>query len=503
MKKLLLIIGICLPMMIYAQNNTAKINLDEGLIVRYLFDGNANAEGSVKSLNSTTKADIIQYGEDRLKNAKSTLNALVPIELPINISPKKYPVLTIAFWMKQSAKSKTAYIFSSGTPQIKSSDLYTSTFRSFALCGNTPSVFYTAPNGYPETMEFSSLSSMKWIPVVIIYNQRDSVIKACVDGELKTVKGTNKESLPTVLLGSLKDKKDVFRGYIDDFSIYNRELNNAEIEAFTGKKITDADESDRIKMEYALLFKAILPIWMITLSIIMLLAMLVQRIMMIPITVGKNGGNSNNNKEARNLVVDAWKSLTYVSEKESWKISSYKQARTAMGKLRKVASLKPTEQQTHDDVESISKFVHSVAKRSFGGSKTLIICALLLFVAFSLFSEFGGDMPFWNKIAEFKIFWLSILFYTLSCFAPMYLLDRRMFMLSNPYKLEGFYGGLLGVILSTNLSHHPDYESSDRGIETSGWFIKLIIAIILLFILVATMPLWGTVNFFRNFVIYR
>jgi len=215
--------------------------LDSGLIANYPFNGNANDESIFKSIGTVNGATLTK---DRFGNVNSaySFNGIsnyisIPPSNLINLNTYSYSV-----WVKPTA-TPTNYgniIFEiGGATNINSGDGFgqgisfetdQTFFGGSYNIGSNPIQSYVRPN--PSTLN-------NWYHIVSIRN--DSIMKLYINGNLIKKTSTALTNGEPANYGNVNQKNAIiggrcflnptyfFTGVIDDFRIYNRELNPTEI----------------------------------------------------------------------------------------------------------------------------------------------------------------------------------------------------------------------------------------------------------------------------------
>ena len=242
-KKLIGIISFSLFVGIGCKKSTTSnnINLNQGLVAYYPFNGNANDESGNK-LNGVI-SNSVTFSSDAAGKPKSAVTfdgvsgfILVSDSLGL-LSPDIVSVsfLTNISNINQRAAFVNSVNFSDASGSSYSLGISVPNLARFQYGALGPSTG-CAPTTYDQSTIIDNgyvISSNKWYSVVAVFS--DSVQKFYINGSLRTAatrnyKRLNKCSGTSLVLGGWWQNDIVsLNGSLDEVRIYNRELNQDEI----------------------------------------------------------------------------------------------------------------------------------------------------------------------------------------------------------------------------------------------------------------------------------
>lgn len=234
MKKFLFaVLLISISLSSFAQNS-----LDSGLVAFLPFNGNANDESGNNNNGTVNGAQLTQ---DRfgINNRAYQFNGLSDF-ISIADNPNLFSdELTISWWYKLTETPGSAWVV---IGWVDGGHRYQQFFSGGALSYlngynlNQPGLFFNPIYGLSELNV--------WKNVVVTYkklSETTSTTSIYVDGELKQTDNHNlaMDYVPGINFFIGKNHNgNFFKGYLDDFRIYNRVLNNTEILALYNDSTT-------------------------------------------------------------------------------------------------------------------------------------------------------------------------------------------------------------------------------------------------------------------------
>lgn len=200
----------------------AQVDLKEGLVAHYPFNGNANDESGNGNHGQVVKAKLT---DDRLGNPNSAylLNGVSDyIRVPHSESIDLTKDFTISIWFKAYNLSKDP-----GGHQI-------TLFRKGMVGRETSySLMFDVKNNIPKGI-VTKLNVKKWYNIVVIRNSSENYSAMYINGKLVKSGGAGKlksNSLPlgigaSLYIGGAEDK---FKGVIDEIKIFKGVINECQI----------------------------------------------------------------------------------------------------------------------------------------------------------------------------------------------------------------------------------------------------------------------------------
>jgi len=232
-----------LIILIFTQTSHAQINLEDGLLAHYPFNGNAddnsgnNNHGSGSNVSLTT---------DRFENPDSAFefngtNSVISVPNSDSLSSPTTE-LTLVAWI--NAPSWSLVGSTTWAPVLMKSNVSTNAFQYRMSVGSNG--MGTAINNWNNSAGSSApISFNQWYLLVTTF--KDDTLNGYLNGLLidsKPLTGPiNLDTRPLEIGHDVPGAIEVFNGKIDDVRIYNRALNKHEIwELFNPNDIIFADE---------------------------------------------------------------------------------------------------------------------------------------------------------------------------------------------------------------------------------------------------------------------
>jgi len=220
----------------------AQVDLTNGLVAWYPFNGNANDESPFGNHGTVNGASLIEDRFGNVDKAYSFDGGNDYIQLPSKYGG--YSAFTACVWFKSTGQGD----ISDGWERIFSNfDGYTN--QSFDFKYNYTSQFITShiefdyhDNSFAILSQANSTQINKWHFMCLTYE--NGVVKLFLDNLLVSTvnkSGTLNVSQFNARFGCREDRlQGFFKGVIDDMRIYNRALNETEIQAlYTGTSCSD------------------------------------------------------------------------------------------------------------------------------------------------------------------------------------------------------------------------------------------------------------------------
>ena len=237
----------------------AQVNLEEGLIAYYPFNGNADDESGNEYHGTTYNLTLVDDKDSNENKAYyfSSDNSVIKIPdvADLRLAATDYSIST---WVNVEAFSNpiSSTILSKRT--LGSNNGYL-----FDIVGNNH------PQGYVEgDIKFIVsqnidlvvnanyfLQKEQWVHLLLVYCFDTQRLSIFVDGELKNenlLNSPNGNAIGELWIGRdpINDSSDLaFQGSMDELRIYNRKLNNNEIQALNNQIFTSTELTELSKIK--------------------------------------------------------------------------------------------------------------------------------------------------------------------------------------------------------------------------------------------------------------
>lgn len=208
------------------------------------------------------------------------------------------------------------------------------------------------------------------------------------------------------------------------------------------------------------------------------------------------------NEKASELLLDAYNAWTEIDTQDGGSIKipyCRKDVVRSYAAAEEIIKLAPTDPELIDAFNDFTHDLNESMKRSFDGSKMFIIVSLIIGLVMSLLS---GAWPFMGMIA------VSSVIYWLSSQTPLWMEVRKEVKGKGgkPSFMTRLFGGLLGAAATATtykvVTEYSDGSTEERT-DNSNFWLGLIFAIIVMFIMAVFMFFVAAINYLRNYIIYR
>ncbi len=216
--------------------DTSQLNVSQGLIAYYPFNGNAN-DNSGNNNNGTVqnaKLTVDRFGN--LNNAYSFDGFSSYITIPSNSQLNLIDNFSISSWFKMKAYATTynaSMIISKHDGDVGNDGFIYGILNPYH---NNNQILIFGANGsvYPNPLTY--VTTDKWYNYVVTYDKVNGLLNYYLNGVLASSQNSTINMLPNnldVTIGYQKSTYgtylDYFTGKIDDIRIYNRVLSNIEV----------------------------------------------------------------------------------------------------------------------------------------------------------------------------------------------------------------------------------------------------------------------------------
>jgi len=228
MKKIALIIALIAISFINAFSQS--VDLKNGLVAHYPFNGNANDE-SGNGNNGNVKGVTLTSDRNGKSNSAYYFNGY---DNYITASFQNVYSIAISFWFRAPIQSNDYSVFVDCNRLSLYCQILGPTYKS---TGNYGKLFFLANK--KNMYSYSTYNDDKWYHMYIDYDNNTGQQKMYINGLLINKNSiSNSINLNKIYIGRQEDylASTFFKGYIDDIYIFNRSLNENEIQAlYTGQ----------------------------------------------------------------------------------------------------------------------------------------------------------------------------------------------------------------------------------------------------------------------------
>lgn len=203
-----------------------------------------------------------------------------------------------------------------------------------------------------------------------------------------------------------------------------------------------------------------------------------------------------------NDLFDHWTTVSDAGEEELKAPTKRKHIDRALIELDKVKDIASTDPDVIDRMNELGGVVNVNSKRSFSGSKALIVVSLVLTIIMIYFLK-SDHNSYFGVIMKTWWLWGSLIFYIVASYAPQFLIDKRLRTLGSSNFSSGLVGFFAGMFFAaptfSTLTRYTDGTSSR---STDFNFFGLLIMLIGLMLIGMFIIVFGLLNYIRNFVLY-
>jgi len=225
-------------------NLNSQVDLEDGLVAFYPFNGNSTDESSKNNNGNIVGATLVN---DRFNNDDSAYNFDGNDYIIVNDSPSLRPInFSISLWCKFDNISGLQLMIDKhlGADELDSYEIW---FQSNDVWGTISN--FSGFDNFVDTPLNPTLD--EWYHIVYIYDDENNTQALYVDSVLGSTENANKSisyDNEPLLIGASNDQqvpKFFFKGDLDDIRIYNRVINEDEITALYNETLsTDEFETN-------------------------------------------------------------------------------------------------------------------------------------------------------------------------------------------------------------------------------------------------------------------
>lgn len=195
-------------------------------------------------------------------------------------------------------------------------------------------------------------------------------------------------------------------------------------------------------------------------------------------------------------ITDNWTCIGTRDGEDQFTPTTKPQVDSAYNLLDQTIALCPTDADIVARINEVGEYVNDRSKRSFDGSKIMLVVAGL-FTAFFTYLVGWGATPF---------FLLSMGLYYLASLCPNYLIDKKQLKGRQRKTSNYIFGAIFGFMASAQtvrtVTTYSD-GSKDVDDDHSQHIIFTILGTVALLIMVYFLAVWGAINYLRNYVFYK
>lgn len=206
-----------------------------GLIGFYPFNGNVIDSCQIQKKGKILNAKL---SKDRKRKAggawEFNSSKMSYIDLPIDISTEKYPILTIVVWLKP-------YVSSSYKPIITAGNYKKD--RALFMITQDYIWHWAVQCGKDNELVGPPVIANNWTFIAIMYDQKNQEAKVIINDKLFSSRAKTGPGGKNVIIGQ-------FDGAIDEIKFFNRFLTLNELETLYGNKINANDDQLKVIERY-------------------------------------------------------------------------------------------------------------------------------------------------------------------------------------------------------------------------------------------------------------
>ncbi len=201
-------------------------------------------------------------------------------------------------------------------------------------------------------------------------------------------------------------------------------------------------------------------------------------------------------------IFDHWTDISEPDDEELKAPTRKVHIEKSLEQLETVKDLLPTDDFVVKRLNEMGEVVNLNSKRSFSGSKSLIIVSLILTV-FMYYSSKTDNSSFLGEMLRLWWLWGSIIFYIVASYAPQFLIDKRLRRLGSSNFSSGLVGFFTGMFIGApTFSYITKYSDGSSSRSTTFNLIGLFLMLVGLMLLGMFIIFFGLLNYLRNFILY-
>jgi hypothetical protein len=201
-------------------------------------------------------------------------------------------------------------------------------------------------------------------------------------------------------------------------------------------------------------------------------------------------------------IFDHWSDVSKPDEEQLKAPTRKIHIEKSLSQLGAVKDILPTDDYVVERLNELGDVVNSNSKRSFSGSKSLIIVSLILTV-FMYFTLKTDTNSFLGVMLKLWWLWGSIIFYIVASYSPQFLIDKRLRKLGSGNFSSGLVGFFTGMFIGApTFSYITKYSDGSSSRSTAFNLIGLFLMLVGLMILGMFIVFFGLLNYLRNFILY-
>lgn len=204
--------------------------------------------------------------------------------------------------------------------------------------------------------------------------------------------------------------------------------------------------------------------------------------------------------ELLNEAFFTWTDIEVNGGEEYRKPRKMKEILTSAIYLQQVVDIAPTDGEVIDKLNEYKEVIRSNEKRSFDGSRALIVLGLIFAVVVGVLSKSQESGFIWSTIRYGAFFWIPVIVYYISSLTPQFLIDKRA-QRGGGNVSTGFVALALGI-LGSGFTMRTRFTDGSYEDDHSGHYIAWILGAIALTIVAITIFFWSIFNYVRNYLLF-
>ena len=168
--------------------------------------------------------------------------------------------------------------------------------------------------------------------------------------------------------------------------------------------------------------------------------------------------------------------------------------------IQEVIDIAPTDSEIIDKLNEYKEVIRSNERRSFDGSKALIILGLVFAIIVGLISKSEQTGFILSTLKNGAFFWVPVIVYYVSSLTPQFLIDKRANRGGGNVS-TGLVAIALGI-LGSGVTMRTKFSDGSYEDDHSGHYIAWILGIIALVAVAITIFFWSVLNYVRNYVLF-